>query len=212
MNAKSVELVKQKQKPETENVQPATEKAPDAEVEGSPATSEDVQAVQEQEAAVEFELFPISLIPKEQMALASKFGIPIEALIKGFNSWAGSVEKRFGILADGVDKNPQRTIALLQQEVNKEREQYQKQHPQGEQQRGPAGLGGLGELLPLLGPLLGTASPNDQLMQTFMASAMQNTIESQGLGNAFLKAIISRLAPQYADEVAAKMPKLEVKK
>lgn len=196
-----------------ENVPTVTEKQPAEEAEKGSSASEhiqtDVSTDHPQEIVAQSVLFDLSRFPKDKIALAESMGIPITEIANSLNAADSNkqmqidiLKEQITILANAISENPQKTIDLLKQAAQKEREAYVKANPQAGQ--GPQGQGGLAELMPLLGPLLGGGGSNP-MMEAFMTAAMQNAMESMSYGTAFMKSIFTRMAPEFANEIATKM-------
>ena len=125
-----------------------------------------------------------SLKPNE-LAIINQFGLPI----KDFADWMFMMEQTLRQVPSVTEKG------IAEELYKKSMEQRQQTAP-GAPSTGNAGAGGLGTILQLLGPMLGGGGSN-----AMQDRIMNMALESMGLGNALVKAIIIKTAPELATQL-----------
>ena len=168
--------------------------------EDSPVTAdtEVVSTEQEETVTTQPSLFNLDRFGKDKIEAAEAMGIPIREIAETMNTWAASVEIRFGILAKNLDEAPKKVIEGLKAEARKQAEQQVQKF--GSQLSGQGGQqGGLGTLAQIL-QMAGGSEPNPQ-MQDFMNKMWQKSLMGMDLSNAFTRALIIRIAPELAKEM-----------
>jgi len=139
-------------------------------------------------------------IDPAKIKLAEQMGLPIGAILQ----WVQSVEARFNTLQGQVESLPQRLVAAIKEQAEKQAEQLKSQTVQSVMpppQASPQGGSGFNimQLLPLLGSL--GKSGEGEMTSKMVSMMFEKTMMGMDLSNALTKAMIIKLAPSLADEL-----------
>lgn len=136
-------------------------------------------------------------VSKDKLEAAQAMGIPIGELLL----WAKGVEVKQDAIIEALKKVPTITEKGIAEELyKKSMEQRQQTAPAASTGNvgggAPQGIGALMPLLSQLGPLLGQGGSTE-----LQDKIMNMALESMGLGNALVKAIIIKTAPELATQL-----------
>lgn len=188
-------MKRKNQKKKIGNAPLAETNTQDSEISPEPVLEE-----QAEEVSVPAVPFDISQVDPAKIELAEKMGIPIKQLI----AWAGSVESRFASIQQNLQDAPQKVVEALKAEAMKGQqaraEQVQKAGVNPQQ-------GGSSGMVPMLMQLLaggGGGNPmQDKMMELMMAKAMTG----MDLSNALTRAMIVKIAPEFAGSLTKDLMK-----
>lgn len=115
-------------------------------------------------------------------------GFPLADVLKKTIDWMGTVEERLKLIEETLPQKIQDSFKKVIADVQKE------QQTQPAASTGNVGGGGLGSLLQFLPSVLGSGGGSSAMQDKILDMA----VESMGLGNALVRAIIVKTAPEMA--------------
>jgi len=196
MYVRIVELVSQKKKLKTKNVQVAEAKTQESETSPQPVLEEQPQTEETTAPPMPFDL---STIDPEKIKMAEELGIPVGQII----SWAASVEQRFAAIQQNLEDAPQKVVAALKAEALKGQQAAAQRMQQGGSPQG----GGQSGAIPMLLQLLSSGGGSNPMQDKMMSLMFERTIAGMDLSNALTKAMIIKLAPDLAGELTRELVK-----
>lgn len=145
-------------------------------------------------------LIEVPQIDEDTKRMLAKAGMNWDSVTQAFervNIWAESVDARFNIILQKMPTEKGIADELVKRSLEERQKQMQQQPgtPASTGNTG-AGAGGLGNILQMIQPFLGGGGSSE--MQD---KIMNMALESMGLGNALVKAIIIKTAPELAAQL-----------
>lgn len=147
-------------------------------------------------------LIEIPQIDEDTKKMLLKAGLSWDSVTQAFekvNVWAESVDARFNVILEKMPTEKGIAEELVKRSMEERQKLAQAAPPVSTGNARAAAPQDLGGLLQLIGPLLGGGGSSE--MQD---KIMNMAIESMGLGNALVKAIILKTAPELATQLLPK--------